>query len=98
MPLLHGRIQSRLPESLSFLFRTRVVERNFNFGVASGSCSFDGGCYATKMLSQNVPCGIPDNDNGDAKALQVLLVADALVGGQKNIEARFLGIGEKLTI
>ena len=66
--------------------------------IAAGCRCIDGGCYPIKMLSQNPPCRIADNHNGDAAALQVLLVAYALVGGQKNIEARFLGIGDKLTV
>jgi hypothetical protein len=58
----------------------------------------DGGCHAVKVLSQNAPCRIADNHNSDAETLHILLAADALVGGQKDIEAGFLGIGDKLTV
>jgi hypothetical protein len=50
------------------------------------------------MPSQNAPCRITNNHSGDAASLQVLLVTDPLVGGQENIEARFLGIDDKLTV
>lgn len=49
--------------------RHGLVERNIYLGVAAGGYSSNGDGYAAKMLSQNAPCGIADNDNGDAAAL-----------------------------
>jgi len=60
--------------------KRELVERNFHLGIAAGRSDVYSGCYAIKVLSQNAPCRIADNDDGDAARLQILLIAYAFVG------------------
>jgi len=69
-----------------------LVEGYVNFGVTTGSGGIRGR-NLFDMAAQNRQLLIADNHERDFPVLQVLLVTDAFVGGQQNIETFCLGNG-----
>ena len=72
-------------------------EGNLDFGVAARRCGSNDGSDAVGMLPDAGPLGAArQSDEGDAPRSQVLLVADAAVGREQQLEpCRFRGVQER---
>ncbi len=68
---------------------------DFNFVVATGCCGVDGREDDIDIPSYARPLRGAENDERDAAADQVLLVADVLVGREEDIVAGALGFAER---
>jgi hypothetical protein len=56
----------------------------------AGKCDIDGGANRWQMTSDDAPAMRRQDDDGDASLLEILLIREILVGGDKYLEIRLL--------
>jgi hypothetical protein len=79
--------------------RTRLFKLwNLHFGIAAGCGGVDGCEYFLGVEPDPWPVRGAQHNQGNETATEVLPIADALVGGQKDIEASLFGGREQFTV
>lgn len=88
-----------LRDALSVLGGRLAVEGNLDFCVAARNRGGDCGCDLIGALSNTRPLGAAgENDEGNAARTQVLLVADAPIGGEQHVEGCVLRSLQERTV